>query len=347
MALTLQEVAQIVGGRLQGPPTRRIKAVAPVEEAGPEDATFVTSPRYARKLAQCRAGVVLVRPEQEVPEGLAVVRVEDPYLAFAKLLNALVARPYTPGGIHPSAYIAPSAHIADDATIHPFVYVGEGASIGQRVVLHPGVYVGEGASIGEDTVVYPNAVIYHGCKIGRRCIIHAGTVVGADGYGFVFDGTRHLKIPQIGIVQIDDDVELGALNTVDRAALGRTWIQEGVKTDNMVHVGHNCVVGAHSLLVAQVGISGSTRLGKGVVLGGQVGVAGHLEIGDGAKVGAKSGVTGRVKPGEVVTGYPAIAHRLWLKVSVLLKRLPELFGRVEELEKRVGGGKSQGGEGDE
>jgi UDP-3-O-[3-hydroxymyristoyl] glucosamine N-acyltransferase len=216
--------------------------------------------------------------------------VADPYLAYAKLLTFATAKPYVPLGVHPKAVVDESARLGRDVSIHALAYVGPNAVIGDSVVLHPGVYVGPGAVVGDDSVLHPNVVVYHGCLIGKRCLIHAGTIIGADGYGFVPQGERHFKIPQVGIVQIDDDVELGAANTIDRAATGRTWIKSGVKTDNQVHVAHNCVIGENSLLVAQVGISGSAQLGRNVVLGGQVGLAGHITLGDRVMVGAQSGV---------------------------------------------------------
>ena len=235
------------------------------------------------------------------------------------------------------------ATLGKDVTVHALAYVGPGAVLGDRVVLHPGVHLGEGAAVGDDTVAHPNVCIYHGCVVGKRCIIHAGTVIGADGYGFVPEGGGYFKIPQVGIVQIDDDVELGALNTIDRAATGRTWIKRGVKTDNMVHVAHNCEVGEDTLLVAQVGISGSTSVGRHVVLGGKVGVAGHIKIGDNVQAGAKTGITNSVKDNEVVSGFPHLPHRLWLRTRGLIKRLPELFDRVKSLEDRLGNDKRSGG----
>jgi UDP-3-O-[3-hydroxymyristoyl] glucosamine N-acyltransferase len=347
MELTLKELAGLVGGSLEGPPERVVSGLKGITEAGPSDVAFLANPKYAAALPRCQAGAVLVRPGQKVPEGLAVVRVEDPYLAYAKLLSMATARPYQAGGVHPRAFVHDTARVGREVTIHALAYVGPEAVVGDRAVLHPGVHVGEGARVGEDTVLHPNATVYHGCSVGARCIIHAGTVIGSDGYGFVPEGEGYFKIPQVGTVQIDDEVELGALNSVDRAATGRTWIQSGVKTDNMVHIAHNCTIGEHSLLVAQVGISGSTQLGKRVVLGGQAGVAGHLSLGDGVQAAGGSGIIKSLEPGEVVAGVPAMPHRLWLRVSGLIRRLPELFKRVKALEARLGpepGEPGQGGE---
>jgi UDP-3-O-[3-hydroxymyristoyl] glucosamine N-acyltransferase len=207
--------------------------------------------------------------------------------------------------------------------------------LGDRVVLHPGVYVGPGASVGDDSVLHAGVVLYHGCQVGKRCIIHGNTVIGADGYGFVPHGQAYFKIPQVGMVQIDDDVEIGALCTVDRAATGRTWIQRGVKMDDHVHVAHNCVIGEDTLLVSQVGISGSTKLGKHVILAGQVGVAGHITIGDNVTVGPQSGVNGNIAPGQVVTDRPPLPHRQFLRTRGALAKLPELLERVRHIEGRL------------
>jgi UDP-3-O-[3-hydroxymyristoyl] glucosamine N-acyltransferase len=203
------------------------------------------------------------------------------------------------------------------------------------VVLYPGVYVGDSVRIGKDSIIYPNVSILSGTIIGKRVIIHSGTVIGSDGFGFAQEGMAHIKIPQTGIVQIDDDCEIGANNTIDRAALGKTWIKTGVKTDDLVHVGHNVVVGEHSLLIAQVGISGSSTLGQGVVLAGQVGVVDHMTIGDGVKVGAKSGVAKSIPAGEVVSGIPTMPHQTWLRTRLLIQRLPEMIKQIKSLEDQV------------
>lgn len=336
MQVTLKELAALVGGELQAPPDHLVSGLKGLDEAGPGDVAFLANPKYVKALPGCKAGVVLVSRDQKIPQGLPVIRVDNPYLAYAKLLTVANQKPYQALGVHPRAVVENSATLGQEVSIHALAYVGPGARIGDRVVLHPGVYVGENAQVGDDSELRPNVVLSAGCRVGRRCLIHGGTVIGADGYGFVPDEKGHFKIPQVGIAVLEDDVELGALNAVDRAATGETRIKNGVKTDNHVHIAHNCVIGEHTLLVAQVGISGSTTVGDNVVMGGRVGTAGHIHIGNNVKVAAMSGVAQSVEDGQVISGFPAMPHRLWLRTRSLIRRLPELFDRVKELEKRLG-----------
>jgi UDP-3-O-[3-hydroxymyristoyl] glucosamine N-acyltransferase len=219
--------------------------------------------------------------------------------------------------------------------ISPGVVIEGDVRIGDRAVIHPHVYIGEGTVVGDDAIVYPNVSIMNGCVIGNRVVIHSGTVIGSDGFGFTPDGERHYKIPQKGIVQIDDDVEIGANNAIDRATFGKTWIKQGVKTDNLVHIAHNVEVGENSLVVAQVGIAGSTTIGKNVILAGQAGITGHLSIGDRAVVGPQAGIIRSVPAGEVVSGTPQMPHKTWLRIHTILLGLPELKSKISALEKRL------------
>jgi UDP-3-O-[3-hydroxymyristoyl] glucosamine N-acyltransferase len=238
-------------------------------------------------------------------------------------------------GISSQAFVHQSSVIGSDVSIYPLVYVGENALIGNGSTLFPGVFLGNRVKIGNRTILYPNVTVMDDCVIGSDVTIHAGTVIGSDGFGYVQDKDKSLKIPQMGIVQIDDEVEIGANNCIDRAAMGKTWIQRGVKTDNLVQVAHNVVLGENTIVVAQSGISGSTRVGRGVILGGQVGIADHIEIGDGVTIGSQSGVAKNVVAGSVVSGSPALPHRLWLRTTGLVSRLPQFTQRLKALEKKL------------
>ncbi len=265
---------------------------------------------------------------------------DNPQLAFARVLTFF--HPHSKpayftgsGGISSNAYIGKKFVCGKDVSIAPFVVIGNNVVFGDRVTLHPNVVIGDNVAIGNDVQIYPNVTLLERCRIGSRVIIHAGTVIGSDGFGFAPDGEKYYKIPHTGIVQIDDDVEIGAGNTIDRAVFDKTWIQRGVKTDNLVHIAHNVTVGENSVIVAQVGISGSVTIGKHVILAGQAGVAGHLTIGDGATIGPQTGVVRSVPGGKVVSGTLEMPHKLWLRVQRILPNLPELKKKLLEIEKRL------------
>jgi UDP-3-O-[3-hydroxymyristoyl] glucosamine N-acyltransferase len=283
-----------------------------------------------------------VEPEEEVPAGRTVLRAKNAYLAFAKISTLFHPPPRAAPGVAREAYVHPTARVDPSAELMPLVYVGPDAVIGPRCILHPGVHVGAGARLGEDCLLWPNVVIRERCVIGNRVILQPGCVIGSDGFGFAFDpageggsGPRHYKVPQIGNAIVEDDVELGANVCVDRGALGSTVLGRGTKVDNLVQIAHNVQVGPLSLLVAQVGIAGSTKLGAGVIAAGQVGIIGHLTIGDGARLGAQCGVIGDVAPGATLLGSPAIPKGEHLRAEVAMRRLPELMKKVRELEKKL------------
>jgi UDP-3-O-[3-hydroxymyristoyl] glucosamine N-acyltransferase len=254
---------------------------------------------------------------------------------MAKILALLTQVPHVSEGISARAWVSPSAQVSVDATIHPFVSVGDHAQIGARVTIHAGATIGPHVIIGDDSVIHPHVTIYARCVLGKRVIIHAGTVIGADGFGFVKDGEVNVRIPQVGIVEIEDDVEIGANCCLDRATFGKTLIKRGVKIDNLVQVAHNVQIGEHSILVAQVGIAGSTKLGKNVTLAGQVGVVDHITIGDNVMVGAQSGIIKNVPPNHIVLGSPPLPHRQFLRVAAVWTKLPELKKELDRLIKRV------------
>jgi UDP-3-O-[3-hydroxymyristoyl] glucosamine N-acyltransferase len=264
-----------------------------------------------------------------------LIVVDDPYVSLGRLLAVFYPEEHGPIGIAREAFIQENAVVSEKATVHPGVYVGRRAKVGKGAVLYPGVFLGDDAFVGEDSVLYPRVTVYRRCLIGKRVILHAGVVIGGDGFGFALPGSENIKIPQVGIVQIDDDVEIGANSTIDRATMGRTWIQRGVKIDNLVQIAHNVVIGENSIIVAQVGISGSTHLGRGVILGGQAGIVGHIEIGDRAMVAAQAGVHDDVPAGHIVSGTPHRPHRDWLRIEACVTRLPEMRQTVKALAKRI------------
>jgi UDP-3-O-[3-hydroxymyristoyl] glucosamine N-acyltransferase len=330
----LSRLAEIVGGEIRGPSEGLISGINSLREAGPGEITFLVNPRYAPELEKTQASAVIVGPQ--APEtSKPVLITANPYLAYARVATFFAPQPDHPRGVSALAQVGEDCRLAPDVTVYPFVFIGNRVTLEERVCLYPGVYLGDQVRIGSDSIIYPNVSILAGTVIGSRVIIHSGTVIGSDGYGFARDGERHIKIPQVGTVQIDDDCEIGANNTIDRAALGRTWIQSGVKTDNLVHIAHNVVVGENSLLIAQVGISGSAVIGRNVVLAGQAGVAGHITVGDGVMVGGKSGVAKSIPPGQIVSGNPTMPHQTYLRTRMLIQRLPEMQQQIRAMEDRI------------
>ncbi len=333
MEKRVSEIAKFLDGTVSGDGNIVISGVKGIDEAEKGDLTFLANPKYRKKLEDTRASAVLV--SQAVPSAAALIIVSDPYLCLAKILGLFYPPEPVVPGVSKSAYICSGASVSADAMVYPGAYVGKNAVIGSRTVLHPGVYIGDETTIGQDTVIFPNVTIYRRCKIGSRVIIHAGVVIGSDGFGFANPGRENFKVPQIGIVQIDDDVEIGANTTIDRATLGKTWIGRRVKIDNLVQVAHNVTIGENSIIVSQVGISGSTKLGKSVVIGGQAGLIGHITIGDGVMIGAQSGISDDVVAGQTVSGSPHLPHRKWLRTQVIVSRLPEIYKKISELEKKI------------
>jgi UDP-3-O-[3-hydroxymyristoyl] glucosamine N-acyltransferase len=333
-ARTVEEVANLVGGRVAGDGSFVVKGINSLDEAGEEELSFLIDSRYRSKVNTTRAGALIVREEIQGFSGPQIVA-EDPAVAYIGAAALFAPKPPRMQGVHQGAVISPSARIGRNAVVYPFVYIGEDVAVGDGTVLYPGVYLGDRVEVGEDTVLYPNVSVLHDCMVGSRVIIHAGSVIGADGFGFIQAKGRNVKIPQIGRVQIEDEVEIGANSTIDRAALGTTLIRRGVKTDNLVQIGHNVEVGEDTVIVAQTGISGSVKVGRGVMIGGQVGIRDHVTIGDRAMIGAQSGVARSVDPGEVVSGTPSMPHKLWLRTSGLLTKLPSLYERVRKIEARL------------
>lgn len=333
--MKLREIAQRLGCSLTGNGEVEIRGVAGIETAGPGELTFLTNPRYRRKLRQTRAAAIIVEKDfEDLP--LPTLRSENPYLIFARALELFYQPPSFPGGIHPTAVISPRVRLGRDASVGPYCFVDEEVEIGDRCRLHSFVCIYRGAHIGDDFIAHSHAVVREHAQIGNRVILQNGAIVGCDGFGFARqqDG-RYYKITQAGTVVIEDDVEIQALTCVDRATVGETRIRRGAKLDNLVQVGHSSTVGENTLLCAQVGLAGSTRVGANVILAGQVGVAGHCEIGDSARATAQSGIPNDVPAGITVSGYPAIENRLWLKSAAFYARLPELYDELRALREEV------------
>ena len=334
MKKTLNEIAAFLGGDVIGDGGVVIERIRGIDDAGKGDLTFVANPKYRKKLDTTGASAILVAPATVCP-GKNLLIVADPYSAMGKLLALFHPEEEETAGIHTDAWIEAGADVSPDAVVYPGAYISRGAHVEHRAVLYPGVFVGRDAVIGEASILHPRVTLYRRCLIGRRVVLHAGVVIGSDGFGFANPGRDNVKIPQVGYVQIDDDVEIGANTTIDRGTLGRTWIQRGAKIDNLVQIAHNVVIGEYSVVVAQVGISGSTLLGKGVVIGGQAGLVGHVEIGEHVMVAARSGVHKDIPPNQIVAGTPHMPHREWLKMEACLPKLPEMRASLAALQRRV------------
>lgn len=337
MEFTAELIAGHLGGEIIGRGDVTVSSFAKIEDATAGTITFLANPKYTHYIYNTAASIVLVRrdfvPEQ--PVAATLIKVDDPYGALAELLS-LVGQYIKPQhkGIEEGCHIAPTAMLGEGCYVGSFAYVADGARLGRNVKIYPHAYVGDGVEIGDDTVVYPGAKIYYGCRIGRRCVIHAGAVIGADGFGFApdKDGVYH-KIEQIGIVVLEDDVEVGANTTIDRSTMGFTLISRGVKLDNLIQVAHNVTIGHDTVMAAQVGIAGSTHVGANCMFGGQVGLAGHITIADGVQIGAQAGVASGIdKPGRYI-GTPAVPAMDFMRQSAAIKRLPQIVRTVDALEK--------------
>jgi UDP-3-O-[3-hydroxymyristoyl] glucosamine N-acyltransferase len=340
-AYTLGEIASRVEGSVRGDPNRTVSGIKPLDQAGPEDLSFVAHPRYRRAAEGSRAAGLLVA-DKDIAPGRNLILVKNPYVALAVAMGLFYEETRPSPGLSAQAVLGEGTRIGRDVSIGPFVVTGRGCSIGDRAALLPGVVLGDEVSIGEDTVLHPGVVIYSRSVLGARVTVHASSVVGSDGFGYAEAGGTRAKIPQIGNVVIGDDVEIGACTTIDRATFGSTIIGRGAKIDNLVQIGHNVAIGEGSVLVAQSGIAGSTRLGRGVIVAGQSGAAGHLVLGDGSVVGAKSAVLQDLPAGSFVVGHPAADHREWKRSQAALRRLPGLLQAVARLERASGQEKVEG-----
>lgn len=340
MVFTAQQIAGFTGGTVDGDPNAAVSTFAKIEEGTEGALSFLANPQYEEYIYETKSSVVLVNADFKPSKVIkaTLVRVANAYESVAKLLQLYQSMQQKHVGISSLAFIDPSAKVGKDCYIGPFVAIAEGAEIGDGVVLHPHVTIGKDAKVGDNTEIYSNAVIYHGCKVGNNCILHAGCVIGADGFGFAPTPEGYDKIPQIGIVTIEDNVEIGANTCVDRSTMGTTIVHKGVKLDNLVQIAHNVEVGANTVMSAQVGVAGSSKVGEWCVFAGQVGIAGHLKVGDRTVLGAQAGLAGgnlARKGGATMMGYPAIDHKKFAKNTAALNYLPDLLKEVAALRREL------------
>ena len=337
MEFKAQQIAELIQGRVEGDPNATIHTFAKIEEGKPGAISFLSNSKYTNYIYDTESSVVLVDEalELERPVKATLIRVKSAYEAVAKLLQMYDSMKPKKVGISSLAFIDPSAKVGENCYIGPFVAIGPNVTIGDGCVLHPHVTIGENASVGNNTEIYSNAVIYHHCKVGNNCILHAGCVVGADGFGFAPGADGYDKIPQIGIVTIEDNVEIGANTCIDRSTMGSTYVRKGVKLDNLVQIAHNTDIGENTVMSSQVGVAGSTKVGKWCMFGGQVGISGHITIGNNVKLGAQSGVPGSLKDGEALMGTPPIPQTNYFRSSAIFRRLPDVYRQINEMQKTI------------
>ncbi|MCF8025380.1 MAG: UDP-3-O-(3-hydroxymyristoyl)glucosamine N-acyltransferase [Desulfobacteraceae bacterium] len=336
--IKLSELLSLIQGEpadISGDPQKVVSRAAPFDQADGEAITFADNSGLLRKVKDCGAGAVIVPRRFAESAETNLVYSDNPRLAFARVMHYFYPPDRMFSGISPLAAVGKNFRYGDMAAVAPLAFIGDNVVLGSRAVVHPHACIADDVRIGDDTEIMSNVSISKGCVIGSRVTIQPGTVVGSDGFGYTPDQGCHFKIPQVGIVQIDDDVEIGACNTIDRATFGKTLICKGVKTDNQVHIAHNVTIGEYSIVVAQVGIAGSTSVGKNVILAGQAGIGGHISIGDGAVVGPQAGVARDVEAGKTVSGTPEMPHGHWLRVQKVISRLPEMKKQITDVEKRL------------
>ena len=333
MEKNLQEIAGLIDGSLAGDGAIKISGLSNIKMARSGDLIFAVPPHLDEAKTSAASAVLIPLDTEDFPK--PAIKVKDPRAAFAALLEMFMPKLEIPIGISPEAHIGKNVKISDGATIMPFAVVDDGAEIKSGAIIYPHVYIGQHASIGEDTIVYSSATVREFCKVGSRCVIHSSAVIGSDGFGFTTKNGVHTKVPQVGNVIIEDDVEVGAHVGIDRAAMGSTIIGHGTKIDNLVHIGHNCKIGANCLIVAQTGISGSTTVGDNVTFGGQVGTVGHIHIGGNSVYAARSGISKSMPEGFFGSGFPIQSHSDWLRQQAALKKVPELIEKIRRLEREL------------
>lgn len=337
MEFTAEQIANVIGGRVEGNKDAKVHTFAKIEEGTEGAISFLSNPKYTHYLYNTKSSIVIVNEDLELEKDVdaTLIRVKNAYESIAKLLQIYEASKPKKTGVAPQAYIAPNAKLGNNCYVGPFAYVGEGAEIGDGCQIYPHAVIGDNVKVGTNCIFYPNTTIYQGCKIGNNVTIHAGSVIGADGFGFAPGADGYDKIPQIGIVVIEDNVEIGANTCVDRSTMGATVIHKGVKLDNLVQVAHNVEIGENTVMSAQVGIAGSTKVGSWCMFGGQVGLAGHITIGDKTFLGAQSGVPGSLKGGEELIGTPPMNPRAYFKSQAIFRRLPDMYKDLNDAKKKI------------
>ena len=340
MELNAQQIAGILNGKIEGNEQITVDNFSKIEEGKPGTLTFLANPKYIHFIYETKASIALVNnnfeKEKALPETLTLIRVPDAYNAFATLLDLVEQSKPRKTGIESPVFISSSASYSkEDIYIGAFSYIGENVRIGKNVAIFPQSYIGDNVEIGDHTIIYAGVKLYPGCQIGQRCIIHAGAVIGSDGFGFAKEGESYKKIPQLGNVIVEDDVEIGANTTVDRAVMESTIIRHGVKLDNLIQIAHNVEIGENTAIAAQTGISGSTKVGKNCLLAGQVGLGGHISIGDNTSIGAQSGIISNIEPGRNIMGAPAIDLKNYFRSSIIFSKLPDLYRNYYQLQKEI------------
>ncbi len=337
MEFTAKQIAEFIQGHVEGDDNATVNTFAKIEEGKPGAISFLSNSKYTHYIYETEASIVLVDDSLKLDKEVSctLIRVKSAYEAVAKLLQLYESMKPKKKGVSSLAFIDSTAKIGEDCYIGPFVAIGANATVGDGCILHPHVTVSDGAVIGEDTEIHSNAVIYHGCKIGKRCILHAGCVVGADGFGFAPSENGYDKIPQIGIVTIEDDVEIGANTCIDRSTMGSTFVRKGVKLDNLVQIAHNTDIGANTVMSSQVGVAGSTKVGEWCMFGGQVGVSGHITIGNKVMLGAQSGVPSSIKDNQQLIGTPPMEMKPYFRSQAIFRRLPDMYKELNELRKEI------------
>ena len=337
MEFSAKQIAEYIQGVIEGDENATVHTFAKIEEGIPGAISFLSNPKYTHYIYDTQSSIVLVNkdfvPEKEVKTTL--IRVDNAYESLAKLLNLYEMSKPKKTGVDPLAYIAPTAKIGQNVYIAPFACVADGAEVGDNTILHPHATVGTNAKVGSDCILYPHATVYHDCRVGNQCILHAGSVIGADGFGFAPSPEGYEKIPQIGIAILEDNVEVGANTCIDRATMGATIIRKGVKLDNLIQIAHNVEVGSHTVMASQVGVAGSTKVGEWCMFGGQTGLAGHIKIGNKVNLGAQSGVPGSIKDGQNLIGTPPMELKGYFKSSAVFKKLPDMYHELNNLKKEL------------